>query len=108
LSPIGFLGAALGILGGVGGMAGSLAGGTLGDRLSAGSPKGHVTLCAVSVLLLLPFHLLTMAIPDIRVALALWFMVVFFQFFYIGRRSKTCRRQARGRSQAQSTSYAAT
>jgi predicted MFS family arabinose efflux permease len=83
LSPIGFLGAALGILGGVGGMAGSLAGGTLGDRLSAGSPKGHVTLCAVSVLLLLPFHLLTMAIPDIRVALALWFMVV-FQFFYIG------------------------
>ena len=72
LGPVGFLGLALGLMGGICGAAGMFIGGRLADRLGSADPRRYVYLPGLAVLLCVPIFIGVMTAPSIWLSLALY------------------------------------
>jgi MFS family permease len=72
LGPVGFLGLALGLLGGIGGAVGILIGGRLADYFGPPDPRRYVYLPGLAVLLCVPIFIGAMTASSIWVSLALY------------------------------------
>ena len=74
LKSIGFLGLALGIMGGVAGTISSIVGGMVADRYAKTDLRGYVTVPAIASVLAIPVFCLAMSVPSASVAL--WILVI--------------------------------
>lgn len=74
LKSIGFLGLALGIMGGVAGTISSIVGGIVADRYAKTDLRGYVTVPAIASVLAIPVFCLAMSVPSASVAL--WILVI--------------------------------
>ena len=68
LKSIGFLGLALGIMGGVAGTISSIVGGIVADRYAKTDLRGYVTVPAIASVLAIPVFCLAMSVPSASVA----------------------------------------
>jgi MFS family permease len=69
--PVGFLGVALGVMGGVAGAAGSYLGGLIADRMAARDIRHYMTTPAIGAALQVPVYLLAMTTPSAALGLVL-------------------------------------
>ena len=74
LKSIGFLGLALGIMGGVAGTISSIVGGMVADRYAKTDLRGYVTVPAIASVLAIPVFCVAMSVPSASVAL--WILVI--------------------------------
>lgn len=74
LKSIGFLGLALGIMGGVAGTISSIVGGMVADRYAKTDLRGYVTVPAIASVLAIPVYCIAVSVPSASVAL--WILVI--------------------------------
>jgi MFS family permease len=74
LKSIGFLGLALGIMGGVAGTISSIIGGIVADRYAKTDLRGYVTVPAIASVLAIPVYCIAVSVPSASVAL--WILVI--------------------------------
>jgi MFS family permease len=84
LGVAGFLGLALGIIGGVAGILGSFMGGVIGDRLGKSGPQGQMTLPAVAAVIGAPFYIYGMTSPSMVTAMAVLAIPTFLNSMWYG------------------------
>lgn len=84
LGTAGFLGLALGIIGGVAGILGSFTGGVIGDRLGKSGPQGQMTLPAVAAIIGAPFYIFGMTTPSMVAAMAVLAIPTFLNSMWYG------------------------
>ena len=84
LGTAGFLGLALGIIGGVAGILGSFTGGVIGDRLGKRGPQGQMTLPAVAAIIGAPFYIFGMTTPSMFAAMAVLAIPTFLNSMWYG------------------------
>jgi len=84
LGVAGFLGLALGIIGGVAGILGSFTGGVIGDRLGKQGPQGQMTLPAVAAIVGAPFYIFGMTTPSMIAAMAVLAIPTFLNSMWYG------------------------
>jgi MFS family permease len=84
LGPVGFLGLALGLLGGVCGAIGILVGGQLADRFGQADPRRYLYLPAFAVLLCVPIYIGAMSAPSIWNSLAFFGLNAFVGNIWYG------------------------
>ena len=71
LGPAGFLGLALGIIGGVAGAFGSYLGGVIADRFGARDLRAYVSVPAVAACLAIPTYIVAISVPTAAAAMVL-------------------------------------
>src|SRR5690606_12827288 len=69
LQPLGFLGLAIGLLGGAAGAAGTLIGGALADRYGAKDPRAYMVAPAIGALVAMPLYVAGMTVDSVPLAL---------------------------------------
>lgn len=84
LGTAGFLGLALGMIGGTAGILGSFMGGVIGDRLGRKGPQGQMTLPAVAAIIGAPFYIAGMTTSSMVAAMALLAIPTFLNSMWYG------------------------
>jgi len=71
LKSVGFLGLALGLMGGTAGIISSWAGGQVADRFAKSDLRGYVVVPAIASLLAVPIYIFAVSVPSASVALCI-------------------------------------
>jgi len=74
LKSVGFLGLALGLMGGTAGAISSYLGGQIADRYAKTDLRGYVSVPAIASLLAVPIYIIAVSVPS--ASLALWILVI--------------------------------
>lgn len=72
LQSIGFLGLALGLMGGTAGAISAYLGGQIADRYAKKDLRGYVSVPAIASLLAVPIYIIAVSVPSASVALWIW------------------------------------
>ena len=74
LKSVGFMGLALGLMGGTAGMISAWLGGQIADRFAKTDLRGYVVVPAIASLIAVPIYILAVSVPSATVAL--WILVI--------------------------------